>query len=68
MSDAELARFIAHYERITRWSLEDEPADLIADIDERRAPVAWRIGKSPLRRPYRGRRDELQPLPLVGRG
>jgi D-glycerate 3-kinase len=44
MSDAELARFIAHYERMTRWILEDEPADLIADIDERRAPFAWRIG------------------------
>jgi D-glycerate 3-kinase len=45
MSDAELARFIAHYERMTRWIMEDEPADLIADIDERRAPFAWRIGK-----------------------
>lgn len=45
MTDAQLARFIAHYERITRWTLEDEPADLIADIDERRAPFAWRIGK-----------------------
>jgi D-glycerate 3-kinase len=44
MSDAELARFIAHYERLTRWILEDEPADLIADIDQRRAPLAWRIG------------------------
>jgi D-glycerate 3-kinase len=47
MSDAELARFIAHYERMTRWILEDEPADLIADIDERRAPFAWRIGTPP---------------------
>jgi D-glycerate 3-kinase len=47
MTDAELARFIAHYERLTNWILEDEPADLIADIDERRAPFAWRIGKSP---------------------
>jgi len=46
MTDAELARFIAHYERLTNWILQDEPADLIADIDERRAPVAWRIGKS----------------------
>jgi len=45
MTDAELARFIAHYERLTCWMLEDEPADLIADIDERRAPFAWRIGK-----------------------
>ena len=46
MTDAELARFIAHYERLTNWILKDEPADLIADIDERRAPFAWRIGKS----------------------
>ena len=46
MTDAELARFIAHYERLTNWMLEDEPADLIADIDERRVPFAWRIGKS----------------------
>ena len=46
MTDAELARFIAHYERLTNWILQDEPADLIADIDERRAPFAWRIGKS----------------------
>jgi D-glycerate 3-kinase len=45
MNDAELARFIAHYERLTRWTLEDEPADLIADIDQRRAPFAWRIGR-----------------------
>ncbi len=45
MTDAELARFIAHYERLTNWILQDEPADLIADIDERRAPFAWRIGK-----------------------
>jgi D-glycerate 3-kinase len=45
MTDAELLRFIAHYERLTRWILEDEPADLIADIDERRTPYAWRIGK-----------------------
>lgn len=46
MSDAELARFIAHYERLTNWILEDEPADLIADLDQRRAPFAWRIGKT----------------------
>jgi D-glycerate 3-kinase len=45
MTDAELARFIAHYERLTRWILEDEPANPIADIDNRRAPYAWRIGK-----------------------
>lgn len=47
MTEAQLARFIAHYERLTRWILEDEPADLIADIDRARAPFTWRIGKPP---------------------
>lgn len=44
MDEAALQHFIAHYERITRWMLEDEPADLIACLDEDRAPVAWRFG------------------------
>ncbi|RVQ65037.1 kinase [Croceicoccus ponticola] len=43
MDDATLNRFIAHYERISRWMLEDEPADLIADLDTMRAPHAWRV-------------------------
>lgn len=42
MEATELARFIAHYERITRWLMEDEPAHLVADLDERRAPRQWR--------------------------
>ena len=42
MSDAELARFIAHYERITRWLLETRPADLVALLDRSRVPYAWR--------------------------
>ena len=44
MDEASLARFIAHYERITRWMLQDEPADLIADLDAERAPHAWCTG------------------------
>jgi D-glycerate 3-kinase len=44
MTAAQLARFIAHYERLTRWLMEDEPADLVADLDERRRPAGWRIG------------------------
>ena len=43
MGEATLARFIAHYERITRWMLEDEPADLVADLDSDRIPFRWRI-------------------------
>jgi D-glycerate 3-kinase len=42
MDSLDLARFIAHYERITRWLLQDKPASLIADLNERRVPVHWR--------------------------
>lgn len=42
MAESELRRFIAHYERLTRWLMEDEPADLIIDIDEDRAPLQLR--------------------------
>lgn len=45
MDADQLSRFIAHYERLTRWLLEDEPADLIADLDTRRKPVGWRVGR-----------------------
>jgi D-glycerate 3-kinase len=38
MSAPELRRFVAHYERITRWMLEDEPADLVIDLDPSRSP------------------------------
>lgn len=44
MDDAALARFIAHYERLTEWLLKDEPADLIADLDATRVPTQWRAG------------------------
>ena len=39
MTGASLHRFIAHYERITRWMLEDEPADLIIRLDASRTPL-----------------------------
>ena len=47
MSDAELDRFIAHYERITRHLLEEMPgrADLVFDIDDRHQPAAVRINR-----------------------
>jgi D-glycerate 3-kinase len=42
MSDAELTRFVAHYERITRWILSEMPtrADWVVTLDEHRAPYA----------------------------
>lgn len=45
MDDDAIARFIAYYERITGWLLEDEPADLIADLDGRRVPMSVRVGR-----------------------
>lgn len=41
MSDAEVARFIGHYERITRNILAEMPAraDLVLELDERRVPL-----------------------------
>ena len=35
MSDAEVVRFIQHYERLTRWILEEMPgrADVVVDLD-----------------------------------
>ncbi|UUL82509.1 AAA family ATPase [Sphingomonas qomolangmaensis] len=47
MNDAALARFIAHYERLTRWLMIDEPADLIADLDNARSPRGWRRSAQP---------------------
>jgi D-glycerate 3-kinase len=40
MSDAEIARFVAHYERLTRWILAEMPgrADWVVTLDERRRP------------------------------
>jgi D-glycerate 3-kinase len=39
MSGGAIERFIDHYERITRWMLEDEPADLVIDLDPSRKPT-----------------------------
>lgn len=40
MDDAALDRFVAHYERLTRWIGEDLPglADVVVRLDERRRP------------------------------
>ena len=40
MRDAEVARFIAHYERLTRWILEEMPgrADVVIALDPARRP------------------------------
>ncbi len=42
MPPAALARFVQHYERITRAMLAGEPADLIVDLSAERVPVAIR--------------------------
>lgn len=41
MSDEAVARFIAHYERITRWILAEAPgrADIVVRLDAQRRPV-----------------------------
>lgn len=41
MSDAEVGRFIQHYERLTRWILEEMPAraDWVAPLDAARTPI-----------------------------
>jgi D-glycerate 3-kinase len=40
MSDAEIARFVAHYERLTRWILAEMPAraDWVVTLDKDRQP------------------------------
>ena len=40
MSDEEVAAFIAHYERLTRWILEEMPgrADVVVALDAARRP------------------------------
>lgn len=42
MSDAEIARFVAHYERLTRWILAEMPsrADWVVTLDAARRPFA----------------------------
>lgn len=42
MAPALIARFVQHYERITRAMLADEPVDLIVDLSPERVPVAIR--------------------------
>jgi D-glycerate 3-kinase len=41
MNDRELRRFIAHYERLTRWILLDEPANIIIHLDSDRVPIKY---------------------------
>ncbi|MEZ5557215.1 MAG: hypothetical protein R3E86_01520 [Pseudomonadales bacterium] len=48
MGDAALARFIAHYQRITeqmlgRWARADSPADLLVTLDESHRAVALQL-------------------------
>jgi D-glycerate 3-kinase len=45
MSDAQITRFVMHYERITRHVLEDMPAhaDLVVELDEAREVRALRV-------------------------
>ncbi|WP_309646312.1 kinase [Phenylobacterium sp.] len=42
MSDEQVDEFIAHYERLTRWILEEMPrrADIVIDLDAVRRPAA----------------------------
>ena len=44
MSDAQLRRFVAHYERLTRHVLREMPgrADIVVQLDaERRKTLSW---------------------------
>jgi D-glycerate 3-kinase len=43
MDAAAIARFIAHYERLTRWQMQSGGFDLTVQLDNARAPVAWRL-------------------------
>ncbi|MEZ5680684.1 MAG: kinase [Erythrobacter sp.] len=42
MNPAQLARFVAHFERITRAMLDSDWADLVIELDAKRVPVALR--------------------------
>lgn len=44
LSDAEIARFVAHYERLTRWILQEMPerASWVVEFDAERNPVGER--------------------------
>jgi D-glycerate 3-kinase len=45
MSDGEIGRFVAHYERLTRWILAEMPgrADMVFDLDVQRRPRTTRL-------------------------
>lgn len=45
LSDADVDRFVAHYERWTRWILEDMPdrADVVVRLDALRRPTAFTV-------------------------
>jgi D-glycerate 3-kinase len=44
MTEPDIARFVSHYERLTRWILQQEPAELVIDIDHQRLPLRARCG------------------------
>lgn len=46
MDATAVARFIAHYERLTRWIIADEPADLVIEIGPDRRPLRWKRNTS----------------------
>jgi D-glycerate 3-kinase len=46
MTERELHRFIAHFERLTRWILLDEPANVIVHLDSRRVPIICQVRNS----------------------
>jgi len=39
MDAQQIGHFIAHYERLTRWLMEDAPADLVIELGEDRSPL-----------------------------
>ncbi|MBN8247317.1 MAG: kinase, partial [Verrucomicrobia bacterium] len=45
MTDEQVARFIAHYERLTRWIMDEMPgrADVTIQLDEARSPVSLSV-------------------------
>lgn len=48
MDEAGIARFISHYERLTRYILQEMPAraDLVIQMDEQRHPISIRTNQS----------------------
>ncbi|WP_374570261.1 hypothetical protein [Phenylobacterium sp. J426] len=45
MNDAEIARFVQHYERLTRWLLAELPsrADMVVELDADRRATHVRV-------------------------